>query len=855
MALIRILDARRLARLLLALLGFVVASPVFAAPQAARSLVGGPMTTASFERLTRLHVGATNDEMTALDRIHERYLERFRADIQPEIDALSKDRSGLRAGRKELDRQLRECERVSSKIAEADRALFDAASEALPEAKRAGMSKVRSARERQRLLQGVTAMVAGSSEGTVFVDIADLLSRDRFLRRVPAERREQFDAFISTQEARLLTQARSLAAAARESMARMSETNANYWTQTDALPQGATPEQMAQARAEAAKRLSERMQAYRLALKEAQKPYLKIARANHLENRTAMTQLEPIVGKAATDEFREFVALRALGGEAYRFGFGWGDTPQLSTIARRMERDPLIPESSRSRIAELLAGWFDARADALEALVAALDARDDDQQAADGAREDARMRAEAADDKLRDSLLAILGDGFGRYFDRVEPEPGEEGEVQFLVKIDELSPEAEAELGAEMGEGQGFEFGYIEPIKFVEVTSALRVVGLRFDGALANETYDAWLETKWKARVEPLNAAYVAAQDETYAFDESGEVRYNPAQYALMNDAARGLVAAVSDTEEALASDLAGALGLAPGSPGLTLVRLEGVRRFGDDMAGDSETNAHLPSPTRMLSLAGATPEEAERVLAESKEEWSRIIDALRPKLASIASIDERMGQLQVQSVTRDKIGAKSFTERLEALGKEREEILASMRGDVTKTFDDACRKAIVDPERLEEFRRARMRAVYPGLYSSELYAGQQLADALRLSGLDENLRADIDALRAEYIAVFDKLCDRMLEAERNANAVYESNFEEYSRLIDSIDPMRFERDERTSKARNELKRLLGPERARRVPGLLKSIRDAAESDEDGMDGGMDDDVEDETDAADEGGR
>lgn len=841
--------------MLLALLAIAAASPALAVPQGARSLVGGPMTTASFERLIRLHVGATTEETTGLDKIHERYLEDFRRDIQPEIDAMSNDGGGLRAGRKEIDRRLRECDRMSAKIAEADSRLFDSASNALPEPKRAGMSRVKSARERQRLLQGAAAMVAGASETTAFVDITDLLSRDRFLRRVPAERREQFDAFLSTQEARLLAQARNLAAAARDTVGKLSETVASYWSQADAPPQGGTPEEIAKARAETAKRLAERMQAYRLGLKEAQRPYSKIARANHIENRAAMQQLESILGKAATDEFREFAAIRALGGEAYRFGFGWGDVPQLSTVARRMERDTLIPESSRSRIAELLAGWFDARADALEALVAALDARYDDEQGAEGAREDARMRVEAADDKLRDSLLAILGDGFGRYFDRIEPEPAEEGEVQFLVKIDELSPEAEAEIAAEMGDGQGFEFGYIEPITLVEVTNALRVVGVRLEGSLAQETYELWLENKWKPSVDPLNAAYVAAQDETYAFDESGEVRYNTAQYALMNDAARRLVVAVSDAEEALASDLAGALGLAPGSPGLTLVRLEGARRFGDEMAGDSETNAHLPSVARMLSLAGATPQEAERILSETRELWTKIVDGLRPKLASIASIDERTGQLQVQSVTRDRIGAKSFNERLEALGKERAGLIEGMRSEVVAAFEKACDKVIVDPERREDFRRARKRAVYPGLYSSELYAGPQLADALRLTGLDEDLRADVDALRAEYIAVYDKLCDSMLETEQNANTFYESNFEEYSRLIDSIDAIRFTRDERTLKVRSDLKRLLGPERARRVPGLLKSIRDAAESDEDGTDAGMGDDDEGGMDAADEGGR
>jgi len=49
--------------------------------QGGREIVGGPITTARFERLLKLFVVPTSEEMKALDRLHEQYLERFRREI------------------------------------------------------------------------------------------------------------------------------------------------------------------------------------------------------------------------------------------------------------------------------------------------------------------------------------------------------------------------------------------------------------------------------------------------------------------------------------------------------------------------------------------------------------------------------------------------------------------------------------------------------------------------------------------------------------------------------------------------------------------------------------------------------
>ena len=57
--------------------------------QGYREIVGGPLTTKRFERLARVYLQPTDAEMSALDRLHERYLERFRNEIDPEIKRIA----------------------------------------------------------------------------------------------------------------------------------------------------------------------------------------------------------------------------------------------------------------------------------------------------------------------------------------------------------------------------------------------------------------------------------------------------------------------------------------------------------------------------------------------------------------------------------------------------------------------------------------------------------------------------------------------------------------------------------------------------------------------------------------------
>ena len=818
--------------------------------QGGREIVGGPITTARFERLLKLFVAPTTEEMKALDRLHEQYLDRFRREIEPAIAALAAERGSGFPSKDSFERLMRDLDRLSARISETDNALFSSAMEAVAEPRRAGIARFKAARERQRLLAGVAQWVPMSfGNGSGFVDIADMLTRDRFAGKVLPEAREQFNAFLASQESRLFTQARALNTTARESMMRLYDVSASAAAfVSPTIPPNATPEEQARIRNEHAQQAGARMRAMAAAMEEVGRPVRKILRSNHMDNRVACGQLAPILGKVAADEFRELVAVRALGGEAYSFGMSMGDNLELANVARRMRREPQATDEVRTRIDEALARWRSDRASTLESFVTTVDDHHanpansrfadtgdaEDSAAAQAAaaleasRDEARDRLDEADRRFQEVLLAILGTRFETYFEKFEPEEGDDSPVEFVVRT-ESSEEDMLGEDAEVAVLGAAEFGYIEPLTKEDVLRAFELAGTTFPTELGEATFDSWLADAWMSKVDPLNEAYRTAQDSSYEYLESGGIAYKPQEFAKMADTARALVAAVCDADAALPANLGGALGIATDAPALMLLRLTPVRRLSEsvDVDGD-ELEAHTPAIAGILALADVTPAEVEAILVQSKDQWQSLIASIRPALERLASLDEREGQLQMKSANnRDAAAVKEYSAQYEALAKERSTVQREFRSQLASVYDAACRKAVKDPDRVDALLRARTRATYPAVYSPEESAESVLTKALALRELDEGVRANVDALRAEYIAVFDKLCEEIVALQQKASVAGADDWAEYTRLMDAIENLRFQRSERTAKALGELRRLLGAELAARIPGL------AAENDPD----------------------
>jgi hypothetical protein len=166
---------------------------------------------------------------------------------------------------------------------------------------------------------------------------------------------------------------------------------------------------------------------------------------------------------------------------------------------------------------------------------------------------------------------------------------------------------------------------------------------------------------------------------------------------------------------------------------------------------------------------------------------------------------------------TRARLG-----QRMAAVAKERMELAAATIRTLAECFDGALAVAITSPERAAEFRRARRQVTHAEIYAPAQSAERVLAAATALPDLDEETRARLDALQAEYLAVYDTMSERMVVlSTMSADGVNDSiDWADYSKRMQEYERIDFDRKERTEKAIGELRRVLGSARAARIPGL-----------------------------------
>jgi hypothetical protein len=858
--------------------------------QGYREIVGGPLTTKRFERLARVYLQPTDAEMSALDRLHERYLERFRSEIDPEIKRIAESGNDGFPTKEQWERLLRDIDRVADRIAEADNALFAAAGDAVVEAKRAGVGRMRAARERQRLLGGMARFAPMAfGGGTQFVDVADLLARPAHFEALEPEARARLDALLATQEARLNAQARSYSTEARQAMSGYLEislqmmadaqgefagagaaagdgaaTTTGAAAADDAAPgaaagaaggdvaaQQAAAEALAQAAAEAAVEAEmakgrDRMARMQRSMAELAKPLRKVIRANHADNRGASGQFEAILGRAVATELRETVALRSLGTAAY----GYAGDEELQSVARRVRRAVSADAALVARVDEALLARRAARAEAFESHLATIDRLDaggfqlggygeePDIETPEGraqleyasAMSGMYTRTAKIEEELRNALVAILGARVDEFFTREQVAEGENGAT---TEVFVPKPE-EAIAGAGDGDGDGadagggeagwsvFSIGELAPLSRPRVSEALALAGVEADESVVDALHEAWVAGRWTERVVPLVGAHAEAYGNCYTFSEAGEIGYDRAQIEKAGALAQSAYAAANEAESALVADLAGALGLAPDAPAALLLRLDELDRVAAPDAGVYGGEApRMFNLMRALALAQATPDEVRAVVAASAEEWRSAVDAARSLVARGLALENQT--LVAQARMQAGEDAQAF-DALRIATNERGKDVAALRARLAKAFESACGAAIADPERREAFARARLRAVHPGLHRPSDSAERQLTAALALDGIDEDLRARVEALRAEYLALFDQMTGALVKASEDAVIGEDADWTAYRAKMEEIERLRFDRRERTVRALGELRRMLGAERVARVPGLAEPV-------------------------------
>lgn len=818
-----------------------------AGAQQAREMISGPITTVRFARLASLYLAPTDDEMDALDRVHGAYLDRFRAEIVPEIETLFGALRGSMPSKAEFEKFLRDLERLEAKVADADRAFLDAAAELVAGERRDGMVRIRDARERQRLRSGlarIAPMVSGGANAS-FVDLADLVAREEYALAVDEAQREAFDAILRGLESRALIQARVYHAAADDTLSAYFDVTAGMQAEMESQ-QAAAAASGAEDGGAAAMQAS--MQAMMERLRAVAEPVVKAVRANHTANRSALAQLNGVLPEEIHLAVREDVAMRTLGMMRYALA-GVLPDGDIRALLRRIARDPRLDAATRAEAVEIGLRWRRASIGEIEKLV---DAAADDRLptnpmmagmmvGGEGPLGEVGKRLEDLGQRTLRELQSLLGADESRYFVVAKTETPE-GEVERIYpSAPEEEPDAEgaSEGGGEFGGMRGkFAHTVPLPVPEQEVVRLARLAGVGEDALAVVESIARDAGERARKELDALRERHAERQQRAWSMTAEGGVEFDATAAAEASAVLREALPAVLAADRALRTDLAAALGLADDHPLLRLLELERLPAA----AADSWTRGSpVASPAQVLFSAKATPAEVAAFLAAGSEAW-RALAAEIPALGA-ASIEI------YAEVTKSQHGfgagqSQEENERAQATmmraNDRMQQAHDALATKVADAFERSIADGIADPEAARRLRGAYRRIAYPDIYRRGEDLSPVLAAACELRDLSDQQLARLEVLRSQYTDRHDALCDEMvgLAGGERFGSEDEESWRAYAERQAKTEDIRFRLKEATEKARAAAIRILGPARAEDVRGLVldDEARRAARGERGGFD-------------------
>jgi hypothetical protein len=808
--------------------------------QASDEIAPTPITTRSFERLLRAYVRPTDEESGALDRLHEAYLAKFRAELEPEIDAIANSMAGQFPTREQFDRFLRDIDRLGARIAEADAAFLASASALVAEERRSGFDRIREARERERALMGITRVRFGF--GAQFVDLADLL-----LRCEPLEdRRADFAEFLRTVEQRTLAQARAHASGIKGGFG-------SFWDAVQPLMElergreGATeppnPEEL------------ERIQrVYMDAMAKLAESSRRTVRANFEGNRGALAQLGNYFDEATALDIRQEAVRRALT-DSFGPSIGIGRRIDVEFAGERIARDASVPAEVRARVAEIAIAWRRDHVARLESWASVAVTRDVAEMAMiadgieegdDGGEEAAREGMRVAASRALDAIASELGPELAeRFLDREDPADG--GPVRHFVKRKADAAAAaggDDEAGDDDGGGglaapsappawavPGFaSSGMVPPA--LDGRAATRIAALLgvggVDGAVVDAIVESHRNDDWRPVMEPISARIARAQQSLHSAGEDGRLVTDMAKLAEIRAAREEAARRLLDLDAQLVAEVAGVLGVGADHPFALLMRLERLVALGSRPGGGQ--SALLAPPAVVLEVAELDPAVARTVAEAAAPELRRLADEMPALLLASLARAQRMAEAETGFASRDSQTIEASSRRYTETIAECQRADADLLARVGRILEDAA--LLSGGEELKSrIRRARLGAVYPDVYRIDHGLGRQFAAIGRMGGLSPDVVGTVEAIRAEYDAIYDKLSEQMIAPafDNIAGDGSPEAWRDYGRRMEAIEKVRFQRTEFIEKTRNALVRTLGPEAAAKVPGLVRATRGVEE--------------------------
>ena len=781
-----------------------------AAPAAAQVAepVGSPLTTKRLERLLRIYVDPTPAEATAIDSIHEAYLDRFRAELDPEIKQVGQSINSSMPSRPEFEKFLRDMDRIQQRIAEIDKAFFDSAVALVAPERRAGIERIRSARERQRELSGFSRM--GSTMfggGASFVDLPNMLARERSL-----------------------TQARSYSAGVRKSMTKVWEAAAAMEAEG---PGGGDGRDAGDDPAAAAAAQMQRMSAMVQAMREAGEEPRKVVNQNFQANRAATRQFAAVLPEIEVLRLREDVAKKSagmLGGMMAMSGGSFSMGGDAGDVLRRVRRDPTVAPEIKAALAPIELTWRRERADSSEKLVdislslditaMMMEGMNGGGGEGGGARADLEAeskRRALIDQRALNAIAALLGDETStRFLAKRSFAQGGGDDSQWVVIPNPAAAEDEDADVVAWRPSFTSSAELPAPISVPDVISKLRLCGVDVPAPeLLEAVVEGWKSREWEAKVVPLSVQLREARRNLYPRADSGDFTPDPTARATERSTLRAIAEAVVAADRALCIDLAMTLDLKPDGPEMALLRLERVALLREDGNFDGITQAP-PTPARVIAAARIDTSLARALLETELPQWNALVEEL-PALfrASVQRAED------LDAATRDATGREGW-ERTRTVMARNAEATREFAARLSELYRSAAEKASESPQVRASIRHAFLSVLRPDVYRPSENALTQLDRAIALDGLTPEQRGRLDALRAEYDAVYNDLSAKI--ADSGSTVVSrgdDADFRAMSERAEALAKVRFERTERTEKARAETRRILGDSLAKRVRGLV----------------------------------
>jgi hypothetical protein len=824
---------RSLSTLAFSMVVALAALLVPATPACAQGMeaVASPLTTKRLGRLLGLYVAPTEQEAAAIDRLHEAYLARFRAELDPEISGLTKGFATGMPAKADYEKFLRDLSRLQAKIGEADNAFFNSAAELVAEQRRAGMQRVREARERQRNLSGVARMAPMMfGGGMAFVDLVDVLSRSEYLREVPEASREQFDTLLRSKEQRLLAQSRLYNAQTLGALKSVFDISIEAQEAATAAAEGVTDQAaLAKVQMEQMQRMMERM-------REIGAEPNRIVASTVEANRQAVRQFASVLSENAYHKLRAEVARRSMG-SLVRFSLGGFEEAQSvnpAAVISRLRRDPDVTADARALLDPIELSWRRDRADRTERiaeLCSQIDVGKMMMGGVGGAGPDPTItaieresvaRAEDAQRAYAAIAAAVGPDKSAELFGKrnaMKPDAAggvQEVEMIFPHQVEAVVPEPEAwhDVPAVLGVAHV----NVAPRAWTarELARLYQPLGLpEASLAVLEGVVEGWRAREWDAKVVPIGTALSDATSKLYSDAADGKNQPDAAAFASIEGLRQQLVDAVFAADLALSSELQAALGLASDSAELLCLRLERAAFAASSPGFSPEGTRQVASPAAILERADVTPDVARRFFEGSREEWKAFADRLQEEARE--GLDRTRRQQAAMRLAQQDASWEAY-QRIVAAND------AAAKA-YFRAYDELCDQAaakVGGGETGDQIKRARLALAWPEVYASVDSAIFQLDSALALEGLADAQRDRLEALMAEYEAVYHALSEKIASGAGEFDSYDPEAWRAMQERLEARQRLRFQRDEHTEKARADMRRILGDELASRVRGLVR---------------------------------